>query len=226
MQKANMPAPSSASCTDRKSTRLNSSHVEISYAVFCLKTIPPPPRSTLFPYTTLFRSVAIEFRSKQPMLWWRQMWDIGFSVGSIVSSLLIGVAMGNIAWGIPIDAKGEYAGTFFSLLHRSEEHTSELQSRRDLVCRLLLENDTPPPEIHTLSLHDALPICGHRIPKQTTDALVAANVGHWIQRRQHRFQPPDRRGNGQHRLGNSHRCKRRICRHLLQPPAQIGRAHV
>src|SRR5690554_4765730 len=39
---------------DRKSTRLNSSHVRISYAVFCL--IPPPPTSTLFPYTTLFRS--------------------------------------------------------------------------------------------------------------------------------------------------------------------------
>src|SRR5690606_32022760 len=57
---------------DRKSTRLNSSHVKISYAVFCLKkkknntqsltsllTFPStlrPPRSTLFPYTTLFRS--------------------------------------------------------------------------------------------------------------------------------------------------------------------------
>src|SRR5687768_14392721 len=40
--------------TDRKSTRLNSSHGYISYAVFCL--LPPPPRSTLFPYTTLFRS--------------------------------------------------------------------------------------------------------------------------------------------------------------------------
>src|ERR1035441_3708802 len=39
---------------DRKSTRLNSSHLGISYAVFCL--IRPPPRSTLFPYTTLFRS--------------------------------------------------------------------------------------------------------------------------------------------------------------------------
>src|SRR5436853_178442 len=39
---------------DRKSTRLNSSHLGISYAVFCL--IPPPPSSTLFPYTTLFRS--------------------------------------------------------------------------------------------------------------------------------------------------------------------------
>src|SRR5262245_46618185 len=37
---------------DRKSTRLNSSHLGISYAVFCC----PPPRFTLFPYTTLFRS--------------------------------------------------------------------------------------------------------------------------------------------------------------------------
>ena len=46
--------------TDRKSTRLNSSHTVISYAVFCLKKIflmiRRPPRSTLFPYTTLFRS--------------------------------------------------------------------------------------------------------------------------------------------------------------------------
>jgi cytochrome bd ubiquinol oxidase subunit II len=65
----------------------------------------------------IFRAVAIEFRSKQPMRWWRQMWDIGFSLGSVVSSLLIGVAMGNIAWGIPIDDRGEFAGTFWSLLH-------------------------------------------------------------------------------------------------------------
>src|SRR5688500_9385108 len=39
---------------DRKSTRLNSSHLVISYAVFCLTQ--SPPHSTLFPYTTLFRS--------------------------------------------------------------------------------------------------------------------------------------------------------------------------
>jgi cytochrome d ubiquinol oxidase subunit II len=64
----------------------------------------------------IFRAVAIEFRSKQPMRWWRQMWDVGFSVGSIVSSLLIGVAMGNIAWGIPLDEDGEFAGSFWSLL--------------------------------------------------------------------------------------------------------------
>jgi cytochrome d ubiquinol oxidase subunit II len=64
----------------------------------------------------IFRAVAIEFRSKQPMRWWRQMWDVGFSAGSVLSSLLIGVAMGNIAWGIPIDERGEFAGTFWSLL--------------------------------------------------------------------------------------------------------------
>jgi cytochrome d ubiquinol oxidase subunit II len=50
------------------------------------------------------------------MRWWRQMWDIGFSVGSILSSLLIGVALGNLAWGIPVDANGEFAGTFLGLL--------------------------------------------------------------------------------------------------------------
>ena len=51
---------------DRKSTRLNSSHLVISYAVFCLKKIflmiRRPPRSTLFPYTTLFRSLLSAIR--------------------------------------------------------------------------------------------------------------------------------------------------------------------
>lgn len=65
----------------------------------------------------IFRAVAIEFRSKQPMRWWRQMWDVGFAGGSLLSSFLIGVAMGNIAWGVPIDERGEFAGTFFGLLH-------------------------------------------------------------------------------------------------------------
>ncbi len=65
----------------------------------------------------IFRAVAIEFRSKQPMRWWRQMWDVGFAGGSVLSSFLIGVAMGNIAWGIPLDAQGEYAGGFLDLLH-------------------------------------------------------------------------------------------------------------
>ena len=64
----------------------------------------------------IFRGVAIEFRSKQPMAWWRNLWDISFSVSSILSSFLIGVALGNIAWGIPIGQDHEFAGTFLSLL--------------------------------------------------------------------------------------------------------------
>ena len=64
----------------------------------------------------IFRAVAIEFRSKRPEHWWRQTWDIGFSVGSILSALLIGIALGNIAWGVPIGADGEFAGTFLGLL--------------------------------------------------------------------------------------------------------------
>ncbi len=64
----------------------------------------------------IFRAVAIEFRSKQPMFWWRQMWDIGFAGGSILSSLLLGVALGNIAQGVPVDERGEFAGTFLGLL--------------------------------------------------------------------------------------------------------------
>jgi cytochrome d ubiquinol oxidase subunit II len=65
----------------------------------------------------IFRAVAIEFRSKQPMRWWRTMWDVLFSMGSLLAGLLIGVAMGNVAWGIPLDAHHEFNGTFLGLLH-------------------------------------------------------------------------------------------------------------
>src|SRR5947209_2626918 len=52
------PCESPSRPIDRKSTRLNSSHANISYAVFCLT--PLTPISTLFPYTTLFRSLFVE----------------------------------------------------------------------------------------------------------------------------------------------------------------------
>src|SRR5215203_3500494 len=116
-----------------------------------------PPRSTLFPYTTLFRSHAAPCPPRAPRRWWCRSCRV-----------------------------------------RSEEHTSELQARQYLVCRLLLEkkksttgrpaagreaavcrpalqrgvgrgprrwtdlffffNETATTEIYTLSLHDALPI--------------------------------------------------------------------
>lgn len=65
----------------------------------------------------IFRAVAIEFRSKHPSPRWRSFWDRSFALGSFGSALLIGVAMGNIVWGVPIDGRGEFAGSFFGLLH-------------------------------------------------------------------------------------------------------------
>lgn len=68
-------------------------------------------------FSLIFRAVAIEFRSKLKPRWWRQLWDVSFSVSSIFSSLLIGIALGNLAWGIPLDANQEFTGSFRSLLH-------------------------------------------------------------------------------------------------------------
>jgi cytochrome d ubiquinol oxidase subunit II len=65
----------------------------------------------------IFRAVAIEFRGRQPMRWWRQMWDVSFSLSSLLSALLIGVALGNLAYGVPLSPEHEFAGTFFGLLN-------------------------------------------------------------------------------------------------------------
>ena len=65
----------------------------------------------------IFRAVAIEFRSKQPMAWWRWMWDILFSTASLIIALGLGVVMGNLIGGIPLDNQKEFTGTFLSLLN-------------------------------------------------------------------------------------------------------------
>lgn len=64
----------------------------------------------------IFRAVAIEFRSKRPMPWWRWMWDILFSVASLVIALGLGLVMGNLIIGIPLDAQMEYTGGFLDML--------------------------------------------------------------------------------------------------------------
>ena len=68
-------------------------------------------------FMLIFRAVAIEFRSKQPMQWWRKMWDIAFSAASFLIALLMGVALANIITGIPIGPDKEFTGTFLSLIN-------------------------------------------------------------------------------------------------------------
>src|SRR5256885_14068277 len=82
---------------------------------FFFLMIRRPPRSTLFPYTTLFRS---KDHGQRPR---------------VVLDLLL---FGDVAQPFDASFHSEFRG---ELLQRSEEHTSELQSPCNLVCRLLLE---------------------------------------------------------------------------------------
>lgn len=64
----------------------------------------------------IFRAVSLEFRSKRESPAWRRFFDYCFCGASTLATLLFGVAVGNCIKGIPIDAHGEYAGTFLDLL--------------------------------------------------------------------------------------------------------------
>src|SRR3712207_7252957 len=85
-----------------------------------------PPRSTLFPYTTLFRSsLAVDERV-----------ELELSLADGEDRLILAARLGEL----PPDAPPQrYAMLLDANFFRSEEHTSELQSRQYLVCRLLLE---------------------------------------------------------------------------------------
>src|SRR3712207_8163797 len=88
-----------------------------------------PPRSTLFPYTTLFRSYG-------------DAWFVGYTP-QLAVSVWVGYPnelrpMLTEYDGDPV-AGGTYPALIWKTFMRSEEHTSELQSRQYLVCRLLLE---------------------------------------------------------------------------------------
>jgi cytochrome d ubiquinol oxidase subunit II len=63
------------------------------------------------------RAVSFEFRSKVEHAGWRRVWDLAFGIGSLLLPVLFGVAVGNILRGVPLDARTEYAGTFFDLLN-------------------------------------------------------------------------------------------------------------
>lgn len=71
----------------------------------------------LFLAFLIFRAVSIEFRSKEPMKWWRKMWDISYSVSSIAMALLLGVVVGNILWGVELGPNHEFMGHWTDFLN-------------------------------------------------------------------------------------------------------------
>lgn len=69
-------------------------------------------------FALVFRAVAIEFRSKAPMRWWRTTWDFLFFLASISIALSIGMALGNLIEGLPLDQDQNYVGEIASTFLR------------------------------------------------------------------------------------------------------------
>lgn len=67
--------------------------------------------------TLIFRAASMEFRSKVESSMWQNVWDVLFSISSLVATLLLGVASGNALAGIAINERGIFQGNFFSFLN-------------------------------------------------------------------------------------------------------------
>src|SRR2546430_13109358 len=81
-----------------------------------------PPRSTLFPYTTLFRSASL-----------------GVPTGTKRDDSTPALSIGHVRRAKTVLPRSKACAIYLGKTVRSEEHTSELQSQSNLVCRLLLE---------------------------------------------------------------------------------------
>jgi cytochrome bd ubiquinol oxidase subunit II len=65
----------------------------------------------------IIRGVSFEFWGKVESEGWRKLWEWSMAIGSLLPSLLVGVAFGNLIRGIPLDSGGNYVGSFFDLLN-------------------------------------------------------------------------------------------------------------
>lgn len=71
----------------------------------------------LFLLFIILRAVAIEFRSKEEMKWWRKTWDVVYSFASIMLALCLGIVLGNVLQGMPLDENFEYQGNWLSFFN-------------------------------------------------------------------------------------------------------------
>ncbi|GAO42135.1 cytochrome d ubiquinol oxidase subunit II [Flavihumibacter petaseus] len=62
----------------------------------------------IFLVALIFRAISIEFRSKEPMIWWRKFWDVSYCISSIAIALALGLVLGNILQGLPMDKDGNF----------------------------------------------------------------------------------------------------------------------
>lgn len=65
----------------------------------------------------IFRAVSIEFRSKEDMKWWRNLWDVSYSVSSAMLAFLLGVVLGNILIGMSLNENYIFTGSWLEFLN-------------------------------------------------------------------------------------------------------------
>jgi cytochrome d ubiquinol oxidase subunit II len=65
----------------------------------------------------IFRAVSIEFRSKEPWPWWRRSWDIVYCFASVVICLCLGLMLGNVVEGLPLNSNREFDGDIVSFFN-------------------------------------------------------------------------------------------------------------
>src|SRR5712664_769432 len=138
---------------DRKSTRLNSSHDQISYAVFCLKKKKVARHKRATARQTRRRPACdrgdrrtrgrdADARSRTRSQYGRDFFYVNDTATTEIYTLSLHDALpisGTITFTLYGESSCDSTPVTQSTVTRSEEHTSELQSRSDLVCRLLLE---------------------------------------------------------------------------------------
>jgi cytochrome d ubiquinol oxidase subunit II len=71
----------------------------------------------LFLAFLIFRAVSIEFRSKEKMKWWRNLWDVSYCISSAMLALLLGIVLGNVLRGVAIGPGYEFTGHWLAFLN-------------------------------------------------------------------------------------------------------------
>src|SRR2546430_7573169 len=129
-----------------------------------------PPRSTLFPYTTLFRS--LPFAN-----FYMEVDDAGRGVGEVGELVIM---RGEQRLGTDAAVRREMLGHRPRDAQRSEEHTSELQSQSNLVCRLLLEKKKNRPnrdsQANPPGVHSYLSTQQRRLPRAPHGGRAASST--------------------------------------------------
>jgi cytochrome d ubiquinol oxidase subunit II len=71
----------------------------------------------VFLVALIFRGVAIEFRGKEKMEWWKKTWDAVYCISSSLIALSLGLMLGNVAYGLPLNSQHEFTGNWWNFFH-------------------------------------------------------------------------------------------------------------